>query len=187
MFPSALTVKLLVGACAAVLVFVGGFKLSHDLDQGTIQKMKAAEATAEAQAQTQARTIEQKDAAVAQANGQAEAAAQAALAARAQVITKEVTHYVTVAQDAHGCVTWGMLRLHDASALGVDPATLLPPAGQSDDACSPVKPSVFSAAIAGNYAVALANAQQLNDLEADIRSRVAAFNGEALDTPAAKR
>ena len=118
------------------------------------------------------------------ANAAKDAATQQALAAHATVVTKEIPVYVTTHQDATGCVTWGMLRVHDAAATGVDPASLQPPGGQSDDACSAVKPSAFAAAVAGNYAVALANAAQLNDLEADIRGRVAAFNKGALTAPA---
>jgi hypothetical protein len=170
-------ISLAAYAAVAALLFGGGFKLAHDLDQGTIQHMKAAEAQAAADAQKQARSIEQQQAQISNLTGAAEASAQEALQARARVVTKEITHYVTAAQDARGCVTWGMLRLHDAAALGVDPASLQPPSGQSDDACSPVKPSDFAAGVAGNYAVAHENAEQLDALEADIRQRVASFNG----------
>lgn len=164
-------------AATAAVAFGGGFKLAHDLDQGAYQALKASYAQAAASAAQGARQREEAQMALSQATGEAEAAQQAALTAKARVITREITHYVTTAQDAHGCVTWGMLRLHDAAALGVPADTLVPPAGQSDDACSPVKPSDFMAAITGNYAVAWANAEQLNALEADITQRVAVANG----------
>lgn len=177
----ALEIRAALYAVIALFLLGCGFAGGLRWDDGVIKGMQLADAKAAAAAQQQATVITQKDAQLAQANGTAEAAVQQALTVHAQVITKEVPRYVTAHQDATGCVTWGMLRVHDAAVLGVDPATVQSPGGQSDDACSTVKPSDFASAIAGNYAVANANAAQLDALEADIRGRVALFNAQGPD------
>lgn len=179
-----LEIKALLFAAIAAMLLGCGFAGGLRWDEGVIQRMKADDARAALQARQQADQITAADAALANANAAKDAATQQALATHATVVTKEIPVYVTAHQDATGCVTWGMLRVHDAAALGVDPSSLQPPGGQSDDACSTVKPSAFAAAVAGNYAIAIANAAQLNDLEADIRGRVAAFNKGALTAPA---
>lgn len=102
-----------------------------------------------------------------------EVAAQAKIVVRYRTIVKEVPTYVTVQQDARGCVSWGLVRLLDAAALGVDPSTLDLPSDVTDDTCTTLKASDLAASVAGNYGVAAANAEQLDALEADIKARVA--------------
>lgn len=109
------------------------------------------------------------------ASAAAETKAQATIVRQARVIIKKVPVYVSSApRPPVGCITVGMLRLHDAAATGIDPADFHPPAGQPDDACSSVAPSDFMAVVAGNYAAARANGEQLNSLEADLKSRIEA-------------
>lgn len=173
---SSLWISVLSWSALAIGVFSFGFATANKLDAGAYKGLQLSYAQAEARANTAAMANEQAQASLSQATGAAEAAQQQALEASARVVIREVPRYVTVRQDATGCVTWGMLRVHDAAAIGVDPGALVPPAGQSDDACSPIKPSDFAAAVAGNYAVARANAEQLNALEADVTQRVAVAN-----------
>lgn len=113
-----------------------------------------------------------------------EKAAQATLATQARVIKQKVYVHVHDPSPAHPvpCISWGMLRLHDAAVGGISPDDLALPVGQSDDACSPVAPSVFVAAVADNYAAARANAEQLDALVADINDRRAVV--AAADAPA---
>lgn len=129
-----------------------------------------------------AKVSHQAQAQLTASNGRAEATAQVELKRQATVIHKKVHVHVTPHQDqarAAGCITWGMLRLHDAAVDGADPGDLGSPVGEPDDACSPVTPSVFVGVIADNYAAARANAEQLNALEADIQARGAAVVGSA--------
>lgn len=106
----------------------------------------------------------------------AEAKAQEKIVTRTQFIIKEVPRYVTASQDRSTCVTYGLVRVLDAAALGTDPADLELPAGQSDDACAPVKASDLAASVAENYGTARQNAQQLDALIEDTRSRIDRFN-----------
>lgn len=94
----------------------------------------------------------------------AEAKAQAAVTARTITLTKEIPVYVTAEAERRACVPVGVVRLLDAFALGVDPATLSGAAADADDACAPIKAADFSARLLANYAAARANAEQLNAL-----------------------
>lgn len=95
-----------------------------------------------------------------------------------RTLIKEVPRYVTAAQDARGCVTYGLVRVYDAAILGVEPSTLGLPAGQSDDACSPVKPSDLGRSLADNLGAARQNAGQLDALIANVRETTDTYNGE---------
>lgn len=110
------------------------------------------------------------------------AAAKTAAAAQTRIVTRYVT--LTKEIPAHvppssPCVPWGVVRLHDAAVLHLDPGSLQPPAGQPDDACSDVAPRAFVDAVVANYGTADANAEQLNALEANLAERAAAVAAEA--------
>lgn len=170
-FPT-LAWKLIGYAVIALAIFGAGMKLMSAIDAGALAKCKATIAA-------QTAVVKQVTAVTTQitkSDQAQEAAAQTALARQATVITKEITHYVPVPAPGVSvpCVSNGMLRVHDAAVLGVDPSEVLPPASQPDDSCSPVTATDFMAAVAGNYATARENAEQLNALEADVKSREAA-------------
>jgi hypothetical protein len=119
-------------------------------------------------------------AALTKSNAAAETQAQSKIVIQTRVIIRKVPVYVS--SDLHppvGCVTNGMLRLHDAAVLGIDPADLPPPTGQPDDACSTVTPSDFMAVVVGNYGAARQNGEQLNSLEADLKARIDAVASTA--------
>lgn len=103
-------------------------------------------------------------------------------AAQTQIVTvtndiiREVPTYVTVTQD-RACIPYGLVRVLDAAITGRDPASLDLPAGQSDDACSPLTTSALARGIIDGVVLpARQNAQQLDDLQADIRERIDAAN-----------
>ena len=98
-------------------------------------------------------------------------AAQAKIVIRTRTILKKVPTYVSTSAP---CIPWGVVRLHDAAVLGVDPSTLQAPASEPDDACSTITASALVDTVVANYGIAQANAQQLNDLEADIAARAQA-------------
>lgn len=111
----------------------------------------------------------------------AEAAAQNRIITRTITVTQEVPHYVTVQADAVSCIPYGLVRVLDAAALAgpngsVSPGDLALPAGQSDDACSPVKASVLAASVVANYGTAAQNAEQLNALEAWVHQLIETAN-----------
>lgn len=109
-----------------------------------------------------------------------ETAAQQALSAQARVIIKKVPVYVSLTAPSVGvpCVSNGLVRLHDAAVMGVDPDSL-PAAGGANDACSAIAPAAFASTIASNYAAARANAEQLDALEGDFRAQADAAAGRA--------
>lgn len=120
-------------------------------------------------------TVVQK--ALTKTDAAAETTAQAKIVYQIRTIIKKVPTYVSRSPAPPvGCVTNGMLRLHDAFVLGIDPADIHPPAGLADSTCSTVAPSDFMAAVGNNYGLARQNAQQLGDLEADLKQRIAALD-----------
>jgi len=77
-------------------------------------------------------------------------------------LKEEVQIYV---QDDSNCITYGFMRLHDAAALGVDPATLALPADKSNGSCTTLKWSDLEKGVIGNYGTADQNAGQLTGLQ----------------------
>jgi hypothetical protein len=148
------------------LVLVGtalGVKHEWDLGQAARVQVKQVVATSKAQLVAVAK--------VDQAATAAEPKAQAIVVTRYKTLVQKVPTYVPVSSP---CIPWGLVRLHDAAAAGVDPSTLQPPASAADDACSDVAPDAFMATVVANYGLAAQNAEQLNALEADLRARAAA-------------
>ncbi len=158
------------GYGVVVLVLVATLLgVKYEWDQGR-QAVKIVHA-AKAVAATQVKAVQAVDKPAAAAEG----AEQTKIILRTRTLIKKVPTYVSTSPaPARGCITWGMLRLHDAAVLGVDPASLQPPAGEPDDACSAVDPAAFMAGVASNYGAAEANAEQLNALEKDLNARAAA-------------
>lgn len=92
-------------------------------------------------------------------------------------LIKEVPKYVTVQQDAVGCVSFGLVRVLNAAVSGADPSDYQLPPGADDDACTALTPSALAAAIAENYGVARSNAAQLDGLIEDVKQRIDIANG----------
>lgn len=156
----------LAGYGLLVLVLVGtalGAKHEWDLGQAARKQVVAIEHVSK----VQTAAVVKVDSAAAKTD----AAAQTRIVTRYVTLTKEIPAHVPPSSP---CVPWGVVRLHDAAVLGVDPSTLQAPAGQPDDACSDVSPSAFVATVTDNYRAGQQNAQQLDDLEADIAGRAQA-------------
>jgi hypothetical protein len=95
-------------------------------------------------------------------------------------ILQEVPAYVTPAQDAVGCITFGFVRVLNAAANGVDPASLSLPAGESDDTCTGLAVSAVAATLADAYGTSRQNSEQLDSLIASIRHNDAISTGSAV-------
>lgn len=108
----------------------------------------------------------------------AQAQAQEKINRRTAAIVKRIPVYVTPKQDTSGCVTYGLVRVLDAAALGADPADLELPAGKSDDACAPVSWADLAASVVDNYGTGHQNAAQLDALIEDVQDRVSLFNSK---------
>lgn len=176
--PQALLIKLGVYAGMAAAVIFAGWMIIHTIRADAVKDIKAADAVASASAKAEGARVNAATAEVDLHASEAATAHQQALAASAAVIKSKVSKHVHVPPpvqgkpDRPGCVSYGLVRQHDAAALGVDPDTLPLPTGTSDDACSPVTDADLAGAITDNYAAARANAQELTDLQARDRAQV---------------
>lgn len=161
-----------IGGLLLAFVLIGtGARLAHIWYAPQLAGAKAQVAAAA----TQSKAVKAAQAAITRIDQPAEEKAQAQIIEHTKVIIRKVPVYVSASPSPPvGCVTNGMLRLHDAAVLNIDPADLRPPAGQPDAACSTTSPADFMAAIANNYSTALSNAEQLDSLEADVTSRIEA-------------
>lgn len=73
----------------------------------------------------------------------------------------EIRAHVTTAVDDRFPVPCGLVRLHDAAALGLDPAEVAACAGQPDDAVASVRASRFAETVARNYGRCLGEAERV--------------------------
>lgn len=158
---------------SAALVASAASYVTHRVDDGAYQKLVAATAEASANASQIAAEAQKAQDATTLAAALTEAQAQQRLALQHATIIQKVPIYVTAKQDSSTCVTYGLVRLHDAAALSVDPASLQLPAGKSDDDCTPLKASALATGIVDNYAAANANAEELTGLQAYEKARQA--------------
>jgi len=165
-------IKAIGGVLLALALAGAGARLAHNWYAPQLKGYKQQAAAT----QSQARATAKVQTMLTKVDAPAEAKAQTAISRQTQIIIKEVPVYVSSSPlPPVGCVTNGMLRLHDAAVLGIDAAGVPPPARQSDASCSTTSPSDFMAGIVNNYASARANAEQLNSLEADIKARADAI------------
>jgi len=98
-----------------------------------------------------------------------------------ETLTREVKVYVTQKSVAACTLSLGVIRMLDAAASG-DPrheAAFPVPAGQSNDTLTAVGIDTLSARIAANYTNAIANAAQLDALNAWIADAIAKYNAPA--------
>jgi hypothetical protein len=178
MFPSALAIKLGIYAGMAAAVVFAGWMVVHTIQVGAVKNLKAQDAQVTAQAQAKGAQIDAAQSNIDAKSAEDSAAHQTHEAQAAAVVKQKVYIHVhdPVAPRAVGCVSVGLVRQHDAAALGVDPDTLPLPSGVSDDACSATTNIELAGAIADNYAAARANAAQLNDLIGNVRGKVDVTN-----------
>lgn len=175
--PLGLVIKLAAGAVAAAAIAFAVGSVVHAFHQVDADKAVIAAARSETASVKATAKANEVQADISLNTAAVNSAAQTKIAATAAVIQQKVHKHVQAhsspgVRDARGCVTYGVVRLHDAAALGVDPDELALPAGASDDTCSPVEDPDLAAAIAANYAAYHHVAQELTDLQADVRARV---------------
>lgn len=163
---------------------LAGYRYEEKVAKGQIASIQLGDAQAALSAAQQAAAIQKAQDDLSLKDAVSEASAQTRIVTRTQTIVKEVPANVTPVQDARTCVSYGLVRLHDAAALGVDPGTLPLPAGKSPDDCTSLKASDLATGIVGNYGVARQNAEQLDALIADERARAATYaTGASGKTP----
>lgn len=163
---------LLIAVGAAAVIALGAGRIVHRLDAANLAKVEAGYSQAQAAATAQAAALQKAQDQITLSSAVAEASSQTRIITRTSTLIQKVPTYVTVQQD-RACVSYGLVRVLDAAVHGVDPSELQLPAGQSDDACSPVKASDLARSVAGNYGVAHQNAEQLTALQADVSAKLA--------------
>jgi hypothetical protein len=183
--------KLLIQVAAAVVVWATAFAIgaavmgSYKDAKHDAYVAKAAETRAleDAALQADARAKQKAQDDITLASAQAQIITQERIVTRYRTRTEEVPRYVTVQQDAVACVSYGLVRVLDAAALGRDPADLELPPGVTDDTCTALTASALAAGILGNYAVSDANAAQLDGLIADVKARIDAAQPSTSSPP----
>ena len=133
----------------------------------------SAYAAAEKAAQAHAAAVEATDAQISAQASATDAAAQARIVTITRTITKEIPVAISPATDARFPLPVGLLRTHDAAALGVDMSAIPQPAGQPDDAASSVEASAFGTVIASNYGECHVDQRRLLDLQDWVRKETA--------------
>lgn len=170
MFGLSITTLLKLGAilAAVMAVLFAVHEVVKSIGDAAVKPVVAAQAAKDAVTAAKVATVQATTAAVDTAASDTSAAHQTALATQAAVVKQKRPSHVPVPAMppvAPGCVTYGLVRQHDAAALGVDPDSLPLPAAATDGACSPVTDAALADAIGDNYAAARANAQELTDLQ----------------------
>lgn len=94
----------------------------------------------------------------------AERKAQLVISSHTAALRSEIPHVLPPRVDMRFALPVGLLRLHDAAALGVDLSAVPPPPGLADDSPSPVASSVLAAAFVANYGECHAVAERENAL-----------------------
>jgi hypothetical protein len=179
MFGLSLTsIKLIALFAGAVAIAAVAAMTMHKVDLADYEALQLKYAQAQVQAVQKAQAETRAEDQVATNIAVADAEAQGKIVGQTQAITKEVVKYVP---DTTHCITYGVLRVLDAHALGRDADTLILPTGKSNDACADIAASDLVAVIASNYDAARANAQQLTDLQAYVREivKVSQSNGHS--------
>lgn len=166
-----------VAACVLAVAFAS-YEVTAAFKDAKVAKLQAADAAAGQAAEHHARTVEVGQANLSTATSTHEATAQATIDAKARVIHDKVYVHVKDHLPPSGCITYGFLRSLDGAGLGLDPADVGLPAGQSDDACAPLSAADTAAAIGDRLSDARKNAEQLDALEADVRARIDNANGK---------
>jgi len=161
------SIKLIAILVGVSLVAIFSASVMHKVDQAKYNQLLLNYSQAQVKVVQQAKLEQAAQDQIALNSAVDEATAQQKIVVETQTVEKEVTKYVP---DTTHCITYGVLRVLDGSASGVDPDSLSEPSGQPNDACAGVTPATLVVLIADNYATARANAKQLTDLQAFIRA-----------------
>jgi hypothetical protein len=168
MFGLSLTsIKLIAMFAGAVILAVFTATITHKVDLAKYNQLLLNYSQAQVKVVQQAKLEQAAQDQIALNSAVDEATAQQKIVVQMQMVEKEVLIHVP---DTINCITYGVLRVLDASARGVDPDSVPLPPGELDGTCAGVTPSTLVTIIADNYAIARANAEQLTALQAFIRA-----------------
>jgi hypothetical protein len=150
--------------CAAGAGYLG-YHLTAKMKDGEIAALRLSYAQAEKAAIIKAAALQKSQDDAGTRIALAAAAAHERIVTRTVTTVKEVPIYVTRETDARFPLPCGFVRLHDAAALGVDPADIPNPAGKSDGEACEVANSQAISIVAANYGLYLAEDAKLTALQ----------------------
>lgn len=160
-------------AVLSVLVGCGARHVLHENARlkGQVKDAKAAAAQVEKD-RVKERSLWQ----LGEVSQQRHEAIQTKIVTEVKTIQQKVPVYVHDQIPVPGCVSYGLVRVLDAAALGKQPEDLPLPAGVTDDTCSPLRPSDLARGVAENLGIGRQNAAQLDALQADVKARFEEIN-----------
>ncbi len=168
--------KLAAMGAVAGMLFGAGVCAGLRWDAGKVARLEAAQAKAEAAAARAARALTRAQDFVTHVQETAALKTQQQIRTVTRTVVKKVPIYVTPKTDAAFPLPNGFVRLHDAAALGVDPASLSGPAAGADAAASAVTASHAAAVIAENYGICRQAIDEVSRWQAWARAQEEAVN-----------
>jgi len=150
------------GLSAAVAAAGTGYVV-HKMDAADLANLKLQYAQANIKAVNVALSIQSRQDRIAESTAIAESAAQQKIVVQTITLKEKVPYYVT---RSIPCISFGLVRVLDAAAAGVDPGNLPLATGQSNDACAALTAVDLARSVAANYGAARQNAEQLTALQA---------------------
>ncbi|MDE2020860.1 MAG: hypothetical protein KGJ13_11040 [Patescibacteria group bacterium] len=163
-----------VAGLAALLAGLGTGYLVHKIDGSRLAALKEADAMAALHAVQRVSAVRQKQAAVAEAAAISIAREEGKLEAERFRTPERIVVHV---QDRSRCISYGLIRVLNSTALGSGSNAGPIAPGQPDDACAPVTWRSFAADIADDYVTSRENSAQLNALEKNVRDLAEAQDG----------
>lgn len=158
-----------------VLFWHFGFGDGLATQLATANAQVKAYAAAEKAAADHAKVIEALDAQISARLAATDQAAQTRIVTVTKTITKEIPVAIPAAVDRAFPLPVGLLRVHDAAALGIDLSAVPHPSGLADDSAGPISASAFGTAVVSNYGVCHADQQRLRDLQGWVRMEQATW------------
>lgn len=131
-----LSVALVIAGLMSIATAVGAGYGVYRIEQGTITKMKLADANARADAFASAKKLQHDQDQISTAAAIKDAEAREKIVTKTQLIIQEVPIHVSPRTDARFPLSCGFIRVFDAAVANTESANIPNPAGKSDgDAC----------------------------------------------------
>jgi hypothetical protein len=163
-----------IALALAVLALLAGVH-HHGVTQGR-DREKASQAARMERARKDVARREAKAVHITADVGKKSETRQAEIRWRTITTIREVPVYVTAETDRRYPVPVGLVRLHDAAARGVSPASVPDPSGLADDAPSEITASAFGSAVSANYGTCNEVIEKYGALQSWINQQAAAWN-----------
>lgn len=129
---------------------MGGYG-GYRLEVGNLNALKLADANAMIQAVSQAKISQTASDTISKNLAVNLAKQTQQLQDQQKVTVIEIPKYVTLKQDATSCITYGLIRVLNATILQSSPDSIPLPSGKSNDSCTKINSSSLAESITDNY------------------------------------